>query len=431
MLDKNFIRNNEDAIRKNILERHLSFDFDLFLEIDDQRSKLLSAVEALRQERNQNSESIKKLSNEQREQAISHGRELKEQLTIKEEQLTALEKKYQELFLQIPNMTHPDSPRGSSENENKEIERYGERRRFSFQPQDHLTIAENLDAIDFKKAATVTGSRFYYLKNDLVLLEFALIQYVLGILVNRHKFVPLITPDLARTEIIQGTGFNPRGEESQVYLIEGHELGLIGTAEITVAGYHTGDIIPSENLPLKYVAISHCFRNEAGSYGKYSKGLYRVHQFTKVEMFIYCLPEESEKLHEELKKIEIEIFSELGLPFRVIDICTADLGGPAYRKYDLESWMYGREGNDPEYQGDWGEITSTSNCTDYQARRLNIKYKKGDEQNFLHTLNGTAMALSRAPIAILEHYQEEDGSVRVPDVLQKYMGKTHLKPKSS
>jgi seryl-tRNA synthetase len=272
---------------------------------------------------------------------------------------------------------------------------------------------EKLDLIDFKRAAKVSGSKFYYLKNEGALLELALIRFALDKLIAKG-FIPFITPDLAKDEVLEGIGFSPAGPETQVYSVGNSDLSLIGTAEITMGGYHKDEIIPEEKLPLKYAALSHCFRTEAGGYGKHSAGLYRVHQFSKVEMFAYALPEDSEKIHTEFKDIEVEIFKDLGVPFRVVDICTGDLGGPAYRKYDLEAWMVSKNG--------WGEVTSTSDTTAYQSRRLNIKVeRKNGTKEFLHTLNGTAIAVSRAIIAVLENYQQKDGSILMPEALQKYL----------
>jgi seryl-tRNA synthetase len=264
----------------------------------------------------------------------------------------------------------------------------------------------------------VTGQKFYYLKNEAALLELALVNYAFDILV-KEGFTPVITPDLARSEILDGIGFNPRGNETQIYSIADTDLCLIATAEITLGGMYADVILKEEDLPLKFVGVSHCFRTEAGAAGRESKGLYRVHQFTKVEMFAFTTPEMSEEMHNKFVEYEERLFQGLGIPYRVVDICTGDLGAPAYRKFDLEAWMPGRgEG------GEYGEVTSTSNCTDYQARRLGIKFKREGEKRplFVHTLNGTAIAVSRALIAILENYQEADGSVVVPQVLRRYMG---------
>lgn len=428
MLDRNFILNNQDLMRQNIENRNMKVDFDLFLKLDAQRTELLQEVDDIRKQRNENTQAIKSASTEERAQFVELGKAFKQQLAELEPKLEEVEAQYKEILYQIPNITSEDAPIGKTDEDNVEVRQFGERNKFDFEPKDHLELAESLDLLDFKKAAEVSGSRFYYVKNDLVLLEHALQKYTMDLLLQKHGFIPIVTPDLARLSVIEGTGFNPRGEESQIYKIEGHDLGLIGTAEITMAGYHANEVIPVEKLPLKYVALSHCFRTEAGAYGRHSKGLYRVHQFEKIEMFVYCHPDQSHEMHELLKDIEIEIFEGLGIPFRLIDICTGDLGAPAYKKYDLEAWMYGREGELGGIQGAWGEITSTSNCLDYQARRLNTKFKGDKGTDFVHTLNGTAMVTSRVPIALLEHYQQKDGSVKIPEALQTYMGKELISP---
>ena len=309
----------------------------------------------------------------------------------------------------VPNMAHPDAPVGKEDKDNLEIKRVGTVPQFSFKPKDHVEIGAELDLIDFDTAAKVTGPKFYYLKNEAVMLELALSRYALDILVKKG-FTPTITPDIAKEEVLEGIGFNPRGAESNIYNLEGTGTCLVGTAEITLGGYYSNEILDTEKMPIKMAGLSHCFRREAGGAGQYSKGLYRVHQFSKVEMFIFCKPEESEQYHQELRAIEEEIFSSLEIPFRVVDTCTGDLGAPAYRKYDLEAWMPGR-GED----GEWGEVTSTSNCTDYQARRLGIRYRDGDKNKHVHMLNGTAIAVSRAIVAILENFQQEDGSIRIPE----------------
>jgi seryl-tRNA synthetase len=252
----------------------------------------------------------------------------------------------------------------------------------------------------------------------MVLLEMALERFAMEILM-KEGFTPWITPDMAKSRYYLGTGFQPRGPEQQIYTIENNDLGLIATAEITLAGVHADEVLAEQDLPKKYAGLSHCYRVEAGGYGRYSKGLYRVHQFTKVEMFIYCMPEESGKMHEYLLSVEEKIYQTLNLPYRVLEMCTGDLGAQAARKFDVEAWMPGRN--------DYGEVTSTSNCTDYQARRLNIKVKRKDgKQEYIHMLNGTAIATSRAMIAILENYQQEDGSVVIPDALKPFMGKDKI-----
>jgi seryl-tRNA synthetase len=365
-------------------------------------------VEKLRSQRN-------KLSKDPTKENINKSTEIKRELKNLEPQLRNIEEQFKELAWQLPNLPHPKAPRGHDEKSNKVLKTVGTPKKYSFKPLDHEEISQKLDLIDFEAGSKVAGSRFYYLKNEAVLLEFALIKYAFDLLLE-EGFTPFITPDLAREEIIDGVGYIPRGPQADAYSIEGEDLGLIATAEITLGGYHADQILEEKDLPLKYAGFSHCFRSEAGSYGKYSKGIYRVHQFSKVEMFVFCHPEESDKVHEYLLKIEEKIFKGLRVPYRVVDVASGDLGVAACRKFDLEAWMPGRD--------DWGEITSTSNTTDYQARRLNIKYRKEDRTtDYVYTLNGTAIATSRAILAILENYQQKDGSVRVPTVLIPYVGK--------
>ncbi|MEK7500860.1 MAG: serine--tRNA ligase, partial [Patescibacteria group bacterium] len=321
-----------------------------------------------------------------------------------------VETQFNEGFGLIPNPAFDEVPDGIQP---KELRVVGEKPKFDFEPKDHLELGERLDILDFEAGAKVAGSQFYYLKNEGALLELALINYAVNLLAA-EGFKPLFTPDLAKARFYLGTGYMPRGDEAQIYEVKDENLGLIATAEVTLAGYHADEVLDEKLLPLKYAGLSHCFRREAGAYGKYSKGLYRVHQFTKVEMFCYTKPEDSLATHEELLKLEEKIFKGLGIPYRVIEIPAGDLGAQAAKKYDLEAWLPGR--------GDWGEITSASNTTDYQSRNLNIKYRKSSgETDFVHTLNGTAIAASRAIIAILENYQRADGSVAVPEVLQKWL----------
>jgi len=416
MLGIQFIRENKDEVKKNCQLRNIRCDIDRLLELDSERKDLIEKIEGFREGKNVINDKMKDLANmsaEDKKEILARAKFIKVNLEQLEPKFKEIDKKFQKLILQVPNMSHPDSPIGKDESENKEIERYGEPPKFDFESKEHEELMKDLDLIDFERGAKVAGAKFYFLKNEAVYLEQALINYTLDIC-RREGFLPFITPDLAKDEVLLGIGYNPRGEETQIYSIENTDLNLVGTAEVTMGGYHMNEIIDEEKLPLKYVALSHCFRTEAGSYGRHSAGLFRVHQFTKVEMFAYTLPEESEKMHTYIKDMEVKIFKELGVPFRVVDICTGDLGGPAYRKYDLEAWMTSRN--------DWGEITSTSDTTDYQARRLNIKVKRKDgRKEFLHMLNGTAIATSRALIAVIENYQQADGSVVIPEVLRKYM----------
>ena len=417
MLDFRFIKDNLEAVKKNILARNMNCDADLVVQLFDKRTELVTSLQALQTKRNDNAKAMKvKLPDDERKRLIEEGKSIKEEISKAESLLNETEAQLDEAARQIPNMAHPDAPVGSLDTENLEVKRVGTPREFSFQPKDHVQLGQDLDIIDFDAGTKVSGPKFYFLKNEAVFLEQALVMYALNIL-RKHGFTPFITPDIAREEILQGIGFNPRGNESNVYSLEGENSCLVATAEITLGGYHSNEILAKEKLPLFYCGLSHCFRREAGAAGQFSKGLYRVHQFTKLEMFVYSLPEDSDKIHAKLREIEEEIFIGLGIPFRVVDTCTGDLGAPAYRKWDLEAWMPGRNG------GEWGEVTSTSNCTDFQARRLNVKYKDDDGKNkFVHMLNGTAIALSRAMVAILENYQNEDGSISIPEVLVPFCG---------
>ena len=426
MLDYKFIKDNLDAVKQNIINRNMTADADIVVKLYDERTALTTQLQALQQKRNENAANMKqKLDPETRQKYIEEGKTLKDQIAEAEKILSETEEKLEEAARQIPNMAHPDTPIGKLDTENLEVKKVGTPRKFTFKPKSHVELGEELDLIDFERATKVSGSKFYYLKNEAVFLEQALIMYALNIL-RKHGFTTFITPDVAREEVLKGIGFNPRGNESNVYAIEEEGTCLVATAEITLGGYHSGEILEKSSLPLFYSGLSHCFRREAGAAGQFSKGLYRVHQFDKVEMFVYCLPEQSDEIHEKLRQIEEEIFTGLGIPFHVVDTCTGDLGAPAYRKWDLEAWMPGRNG------GEWGEVTSTSNCTDFQARRLNVRFKDDDGKNkYVHMLNGTAVAVSRVLVAILENYQNADGSITVPEVLVPYMGgMTKIEPKN-
>lgn len=425
MLDYKFIKDNLEAVKENIKNRSMHADADKVVNLYDEQTSLVTKQQDLQQKRNENARQMKqKLDDAARKALIEAGKKIKEDIAAVEEKLNQVKEALETAARQIPNMIHPDAPIGKLDTENLEVKKVGTPRKFDFEPKDHVQIAEELDLLDFDRATKVSGPKFYYLKNEAVFLEQALIQYALNIL-RKHGFELFITPDIAKEEVLKGIGFNPRGNESNVYSIEDEGTCLVATAEITLGGYHSGEILDKAKLPLLYGGLSHCFRREAGAAGQFSKGLYRVHQFDKVEMFVYCTPEQSDGLHHKLREIEEEIFTGLGLPFHVVDTCSGDLGAPAYRKWDLEAWMPGRNG------GEYGEVTSTSNCTDYQARRLNIKYKDDDGKNkYVHTLNGTAIAVGRAMLAILENYQNEDGSVSIPEVLIPFCGFDRISPKS-
>lgn len=420
MLDIKYIRENQKEVQENADKRNMSIDIDRLLAVDEQLRTHVQRIDTLRTERNSIAQEMKSQKGGNPE-LIERGKQLKKDIAALEEEMESMKAEYTELLMQVPNMTHPDSPFGKDDTENVQISQFKEPTEFSFEPKDHVTLGKDLDILDFDRAAAVSGSGFYFLKNEAALLELAIVNYAVEQCVAAG-FEPMITPDVARKEILQGTGYNPRGNETQIYSIEGMDLSLIATAEITAAGYYKDHLFAQGELdePKKIVALSHCFRTESGSYGKESRGLYRVHQFTKVEMFIYCKPEDSPKMHEHLREMEEKIVQGLEVPYRVVDICTGDLGGAAYRKYDLEAWM--------PFKNDWGEITSTSNCTDYQARRLNIKHVNSEgKKEYVHMLNGTAAALSRLPIAVIENNQQEDGSVTIPAILHPYMfGKTRI-----
>lgn len=423
MLDIKFIRENVDLIKANCVKRRVKIDVDRLLDLDKKRREITQAIEELRAEKN------KKSKGKPSATEIKDMKRVGERVKELEQNLEEIAGEYIEMLSQVPNLTSPESPVGG-ENDFKVVYTNFVPEAFEFIPKDHEELMTKLDLIDFERGAKVAGAKFYFYKNDMVRLNQALINYGLDVL-QKHGYVLVETPDVAKNEILSGIGFNPRGEETQVYSIENTDLSLIGTAEITMGGYHAGEVLDLSQGSIKYAALSHCFRTEAGAYGRTSKGLYRVHQFTKLEMFIFCKPEESEKLHQELLEIEKEIVDGLELPYRVIDIATGDLGGPAYRKYDIEARMVMKgniKANDETKFGDYGEITSTSNCTDYQARRLNIKYRRADGAlDFVHTLNGTAVVLSRFPLALVENHQQEDGSIKIPKVLQKYFCKDVIK----
>ena len=408
MLDIKFIRENSDFVKKSTKDK--GFDetiVDKLLVTDEAKRKQIKIVEEMRAKKNTFTKND-----------IEEGKKLKVELKAEEEKLSNLEIEFEKLLWLIPNIPSQKTPVGRNDSENVEIKKWGTPREFEFNLKGHLELGKDLGILDFESGAKVAGSQFYYLYGDGALLELALTQYVFEKL-SKKGFLPVITPDLAKSRYYLGTGYAPKGDEAQTYTIADEDLGLIATAEVTLAGKHADEVILEEKLPIKYIGYSHCFRQEAGAYGKYSKGLYRVHQFSKTEMFVYCTPETSEKMHEELLAIEEEIYQDLELPYRVLEMCTGDLGAMAARKFDVEVWM-------PE-RNDYGEVTSTSNCTDYQARNLNIKYKKKDGTNeYIHMLNGTAVVMTRVPIAILENYQNEDGSVNIPTVLQKWMGKEKI-----
>lgn len=429
MLDRKFILENAAAVQRNCELRGASADIIRLVESESQRRAKLQEVEELNRQANEVSKSIGKAKDaDEREARKEEGRRLREAKDAAQAEHDRLDAEVVAIQRLIPNMTHPDAPIGADDQANLEVRRgKHEPPKFDFKPLDHVELAERLDLIDFEGGARVAGHGFYFLRNDAVLLELALQRYALQLLMS-EGFTPVVTPDLAYTNILHGTGYIPRGPETQIYSIENSDLNLVATAEITIGGLMSGQTLEAEQLPMKLCGISHCFRTEAGAAGRASRGLYRVHQFTKVEMFAFTKPDQSDAVLEEFCQLECRLFDGLGLAYRVVDTATGDLGGPAYRKYDLEAWMPGRG-----EAGEYGEVTSTSNCTDYQARRLNIRYKTKGERGtqLVHTLNGTAIAISRAMIAVLENYQQADGSIVVPEVLRAFVGKDRIEPKSA
>ncbi len=412
MLDKQFILENLDAVAKNIADRGMTVDLESFVALDKKRKEILLVLEEKRSQRNVGSKS--KPTPEMIEQMKAIGAEIK---TL-EVDLANVDEKFLAVYQSIPNMSHPDSPIGG-EDKGKEIEVVGTIPTFDFDAQTHEQWLTQKGYLDFERGAKVVGSKFYFSKGELVKMNLAILQ--LGIdIAEKHGFELVETPDLAKNQILEGIGFQPRGNETQIYSIENTDLSLVGTAEITMGGYHSNEVLDVVEKPKKYVALSHCYRTEAGAYGKTSKGLYRVHQFTKLEMFIFCNPKQSPELHQELLAIEKEICDALELSYHVIDIATGDLGSPASRKFDIEAYMHMKEG--------YGEVTSASNCTDYQSRRLKIKYTNEEgKKKFVHTLNGTAVVTSRMPIALIEQHQKADGSVYIPEKLRPYLGgRTHI-----
>ena len=410
MLDINFIRNNKALVEHSIKEKmYKNVNLDEILALDDQRKTLLQQVEALRKERNDNTAKMK--NGKPSDELITKGKEIKEKLSTLEADLSNFEKELNTKLKTIPNVIFDDVPLGD-ESASVEVKKWGECKTTGV---DHLDYAISRDWVDFERGAKVAGAKFYYVKGGLALLENALIQFGIKKIVE-HGFTLMDVPDLVNSRVLEGTGFAPRSsEQSDEYYIEGEDLALIATAEMPITGYHMDEIIDEEKLPLFYAGFSACFRKEAGAYGKHTRGLFRVHQFNKLEMYSFCTPEQSKEIHEKLRAIEEEIWQEIGIPYHVINIAAGDLGAPAAKKYDIEYWSP----VDQKYR----EITSCSNCTDFQARGLNIRVRRKDGTvEVLHTLNGTAISLARTMVAVIENFAEDGGKLRVPEVLQSYLG---------
>ena len=408
MLDVKFIRDNLALVEKSTKEKGYKTDVREILKLDDERKKILSSVEGLRARRNDIASKMK--GGKPAPELVKEGKSIKEELVKDEAKLSEIESKIKALVGRVPNVIFDDVPLGGEEC-SVEIKKWGENHASGV---DHLDYATSRDWVDFERGAKVAGAKFYYLKGDLALLENALLQYGLS-KVLEHGFTFMTVPDLVSSRVLEGCGFNPRtSDQSDEYYIEGEDLALIATAEMPLTGYHMDEIIDEDKLPLFYAGYSACFRKEAGAYGKYTRGLFRVHQFNKLEMYAFCLPEQSKEIHEKILAIEEDIWQGLGIPYHVINIAAGDLGAPAAKKYDMEYWSPVNQ----KYQ----EITSCSNCTDFQARAVNCRVRrKNGTVEFVHTLNGTAIPLARALVVLIENYATEDGKFKVPEVLRPYL----------
>ena len=408
MLDIRFIRENQELVANSSREKGYDVDVAAVLTADDARRELQTTVDELRARRNENAAVMK--GDKPTQELIDEGKRIKIELAERESYLTNAERELSELLMGVPNIIFDDVPLGG-EADSVEIKRVGE------QPTgavDHLEFAQKRDWVDFERGAKVAGAKFYYLKGDLALLENAITQYALDF-VTKKGFTYMSVPHLVNQRTLTGTGFAPRSsDQSDEYAIEGEDLSLIATAEIPLTGYHADEIIDEAKLPLTYAALSPCYRKEAGTYGKHTRGLFRVHQFNKLEMYAFTTPEQSHEMHERILAIEEELWQSLGIPYHVINIAAGDLGAPAAKKFDIEYWS--------SADGIYRELTSCSNCTDFQTRNLNIRVRRADGSlTMAHSLNGTAVSLARSLVAVIEHYQNSDGTLRVPEVLQPYL----------
>jgi seryl-tRNA synthetase len=414
MLDIKFIRENPEKVKEGCQKKGARVDIDRILEIDKKKRETITALEDMRAKKNKASKDIAEAKFEQeKKKIIMEMKELDKGNDRLEKGLKDLDEEFRSLLSVIPNLPLDDVPVGKSEKENVVLEEIGEKTKFDFQPKDYMEIGEKLDLIDVKRAAKTSGTRFGFIKKEAALLEFAIVNFAIEKLVKRG-FVLVIPPVMIKTEMARGMGFLEQADANEAYYLPQDDLYLVGTAEQPLGTMHAGETFEEKDLPRRYIGFSTCFRREAGSYGKDTKGIFRVHQFDKVEMFSFCRPEDSQKEHKFFLDTEKELMSELKIPYRVLQMCTGDLGFPTASKYDIEAWI--------PSENRYRETHSTSNCTDFQARRLNIRYKKKKGGlDFVHTINGTAFAVSRTLIAIIENYQQKDGSLKVPAALQKYL----------
>lgn len=409
MIDIQIVRDNPELVKKKATEKGYNIDVDRLLELDVQRKDLLKTVEDLRRQRNEIADSMK--GGKPSPEAIEKGKSLKVELAEREEYLGKAEKDWLDLLDSIPNIHFDDVPVGGEEL-SVEVASFGEK---AVGATDHLDFAVSKNWVDFERGSKVAGAKFYYIKGDLALLENAIFQFALNYILEKG-FNYMTVPHMVSSKVAHGTGFAPRtSEQSDEYFIEGEDLSLIATAEIPLTGYHADEILEESKLPLFYAGYSPCYRKEAGTYGKHTRGLFRVHQFNKLEMYAFTLAEDSKNIHEKIRQIEEDIWQKLNIPYRVINIASGDLGSPAAKKYDIEYWS--------KVDGSYRELTSCSNCTDFQTRNLNIKVRRKDGSiEFAHSLNGTAVSLARSLVAIIEHYQDENGDLLIPEVLRPYMG---------
>lgn len=415
MIDIKVLRENPEYVKLSAKKKQVNVEIDKILQIDNLRRNLLSDYENLRSLQNKASEEIVKLKEEEKKVKITQMKEIAREVKLLQDKIKEKDTELDKYLLTVPNLPREDVPEGKDENENVVVKTWGVPPKFSFEVKDHIELGKIHDLIDVDRAAKVSGARFYYLKNESVLLQFALVQFVFEIL-NAENFIPIIPPVLAKEEVFYKMGYLPISD-LEMYKTTLDNLCLAATSEQTIGAYFSDEILKEEDLPKRFVGFSSCFRREAGSYGKDVRGIFRVHQFDKVEMFIFCSTDQSEKEHQLILSCEEKIMQALNIPYQVVLMCSGDLGFPVAKKYDIEGWF--------PHQGKYRETHSTSNCTDFQARRLNIRYRDKDNNiRFVHTLNGTACAVGRTLIAILENYQQEDGSITVPQVLVKYLGKS-------
>jgi len=413
MLDIKFIRQNPEKVKEGCRKKGANVDIGHLLEVDKKKRELLQAFEDMSAKKGSATADIQKAGSKKEKDAIILGmRELDRNSDRLNKDLKETEKELDDLMYQIPNLPLDDVPVGRDENSNVVLKEVGKKTEFKFEPKSYLEIAEKLDLIDVERAAKVAGTRFGYLKREAVLLEFALIRLAFDTL-TKKGFVPVLPPVMLKSEMARGMGYLEQADANEAYYLPQDDLYLIGTAEQPLGTMHTDEVLSEKDLPKRYIGFSTCFRREAGAYGKDTKGIFRVHQFDKVEMFSFCKPAESQKEHQFFLEIEKNLMNDLKLPYQILHICTGDLGFPAAAKYDIEAWF--------PNQNRYRETHSTSNCTDFQARRLNIRYKKKDgKPDFVHTVNGTVFS-QRPLLAIIENYQQKDGTIVVPKVLQKYL----------